>query len=60
MGVIPPSILPICSIVEDIKKFNTYDKLSSFIEAFFVINCHILLILIAPIAVNNYASIKWF
>jgi hypothetical protein len=58
--IVFPSILPICSIVENIKKLNIYDKFRSFIEAVFVINCHNLLILIAPIAVNECASIKWF
>ncbi len=58
--VITASILPICSILEDIKNLKKYDKFSLFIEAFFVINCHSLLILIAPITVNEGASIKWF
>lgn len=59
-GRIFSSILPKFSTVEDIKNLNKYDKVSSFIEAVFVINCHNFLILIAPIAVNECASIKWF
>ena len=59
-GVIFPAIIPRISTVENLKNLNKYDKFSSFIEAAFVINCHNLLILIAPIAVNECASIKWF
>ena len=60
MGVIFSSKLPKFSTVENRKNLNKYDKLSSFIEAVFVINYHSLLILIAPIAVKECASIKWF
>jgi len=59
-GVNFPALLPICSIVKDIKKLNKYDKFSAIIEAFIVINFPISLILIAPLAVNECASIKWF
>jgi len=39
---------------------NTSTNAARFVEVFIVINTNSLLILIAPMAVNELASIKWF